>query len=400
MNDGHETRGSLKIRLLPRAEAAVRSGHPWIFAESIKHQNRPGLTGEHAILYDRRDRFLGVGLYDPHSPIRIRVIHSGPPLTIDPSWWSRRVQVAFDLRRPLISPLTNGIRCIHGENDGFPGLVADLYADTLVVKIYSAVWLPRWTEIESILRDIISPRFLVLRISRNLISQASSFGITEGFLGPHGEPTVTFIENGIRFEADVLHGQKTGFFLDQRENRSRVEALSSGRDVLNLFSFSGGFSLYAARGGAARVVDVDISDHALESARRNFSLNPLLSSTPHEGIRADAFSWIRSTTHRFDMIIVDPPSLAKREREREGACSAYRKLHAAAIRRLRPGGILVAASCSAHVREEEFFSIAHKEARLSGRPFHELWRSGHAIDHPATFPEARYLKALCLRFHT
>ncbi len=389
---------ALKMRLLPRAEMAVRSGHPWVFAESIKEQSRAGDAGETAIMYDRRDRFLALGLYDPESPIRIRVIHAGSPVQVDRDWWKARAVAALTLRQALVTAETNGIRCLHGENDGFPGLVADRYADTLVVKLYSAVWLPRWEEIEAIIREVFEPTFLILRMSRNLTKQAAVFGITEGFRGDTGKEAVVFSENGIRLEADVLHGQKTGFFLDQRDNRARVESIASGRDVLNLFSFSGGFSLYAARGGASRVVDVDISEHALDSARRNFSLNPSLAKTPYEGIRADVFDWLKSPGDLFDLVIVDPPSLAQRERDRAGAITAYRKLNGAAIRRIRPGGILLAASCSAHVSEEEFFAAVLTEARNGGRTFRELWRSGHAADHPATFPEARYLKALCLEF--
>lgn len=389
---------ALKVRLLPRAETAVRGGHPWVFAESIKEQNREGSAGETVVVYDRRDRFLALGLYDPDSPIRIRILHAGGPVRIDRAWWKQRAETALARRSGIISPETNGLRCIHGENDGFPGLVADRYADTLVVKLYSAVWLPRWKETEGILREVFTPRHLVLRMSRNLTERAADCGLAEGFLGEAGDDSVVFTENGIRFEADVLRGQKTGFFLDQRDNRSRVESLAAGRTVLNLFSFSGGFSLYAARGGAARVVDVDISAHALESARRNFALNQDPTSVPYEGIRADVFEWLKSPGDLFGLVIVDPPSLAKRERERASALAAYRKLNAAAIRRVRPGGLLLAASCSAHVGEDEFFAAVRSEARQSGRAFRELWHSGHAADHPATFPEAHYLKALCLEF--
>ena len=394
------SRPALKVRLLPRAETAVRAGHPWVFAESIKEQSRQGNAGETVIVYDRRDRFLALGLYDPDSPIRLRILHVGPPVHLDRNWWKLRAEAALARRQGHFTTSTNGLRCIHGENDGFPGLVADRYAGTLVVKLYSAVWLPRWEEMESILREVFAPRHMVLRISRNLTENAAAHGLSEGFRGDTGKETVLFTENGIRFEADVLHGQKTGFFLDQRDNRSRVESLASGRSVLNLFSFSGGFSLYAARGGATRVVDVDISAHALESARRNFALNPDLAGVPYEGIRADVFEWLKSPSDSFDLVIVDPPSLAKRERDRPGAITAYRKLNAAAIRRIRPDGLLLAASCSAHVSEDEFFAAVRSEARHSGRAFRELWHSGHAADHAATFPEARYLKALCLGFET
>jgi 23S rRNA (cytosine1962-C5)-methyltransferase len=291
---------------------------------------------------------------------------------------------------------------INGESEGFPGMVADRYGETLVVKLYTAAWLPRWEEMEGVLREVLNPRFLVLRMSRNIQDEAAQrWGLEEGFVGAVGDEVVVFRENGIHFEAAVRHGQKTGFFLDQRENRARVERLSEGREVLNVFSFSGGFSLYAARGGAKSVTDLDISGHALESAGRNFELNAndvRISQVSREGVQADAFRWMDEAGRSYDLIIVDPPSLAKRKKEREGAIRAYQRLNARAIGRLRRGGILVAASCSAHVAAAEFFDLVKEEAQRSGRRWRVLWSKGHAADHPVGFAEAEYLKAICLEF--
>ena len=397
---GEEKKSRLRIGLFPRAETAVRSGHPWVYADSIKSQNRDGETGELAVMYDKRDRFMAIGMYEAESPIRIRILHCGKPATLDSEWWIGKARACLEKRAgTVLNELTNGARVINGESEGFPGLVADLYAGTLVVKIYAAGWLARWEEIEGVLREVFSPDFLVLRMSRNVAGRAGDFGLEEGFRGEVGEETVVFLENGIRFESAVLKGQKTGFFLDQRDNRARVEELAAGRDVLNVFSFSGGFSLYAARGGARSVTDVDISAHALESAERNFSLNsgnPEISSTKYSGVQADAFRWMDEADGSYDLIIVDPPTLAKRSAEKEGALRAYRRLNARAISMLRPGGILVAASCTAHVSAEEFYRLVEEEAQGSRRQWRELWRSGHAADHTADFSEARYLKALCL----
>jgi 23S rRNA (cytosine1962-C5)-methyltransferase len=210
------------------------------------------------------------------------------------------------------------------------------------------------------------------------------------------------LEHGLRFEADVLRGQKTGFFLDQRENRREIRDLADGRDVLNLFSFTGGFSVCAAAGGAASALSVDISGHALAGARRNFALNadhPAVARCRHETIQADVFEWLREKTpRRHDMIVLDPPSLAKKELERAEAIGAYGRLAAEAIGRLKKNGILASASCSAHVLAEEFFNLTLEAARKSGRRFEELKRTGHAADHPAAFVEAEYLKCLYLRF--
>jgi 23S rRNA (cytosine1962-C5)-methyltransferase len=213
---------------------------------------------------------------------------------------------------------------------------------------------------------------------------------------------VTFLESGLRFEADVLKGQKTGFFLDQRDNRRCVESLASGRHVLNAFSFTGGFSLHAARGGARSVTDLDISEHALAGAARNFALNqshPAVAGCPHHRIRADAQEWLAAEpTRKYKLIVLDPPSLAKRETERARAINVYRQLNADALRWLAPGGVLVTASCSAHVSAEEFFGAVRQAACESARSFTEWKKTRHAADHPAMFAEAHYLKAIYLKF--
>lgn len=374
----------------------MRFGHPWVYADSVKSQNREGETGELAVMYDKKDRFLAIGLYEAESPIRVRILHCGKPATIHREWWLEKARACIASRDDVLNQNTDGARLINGESEGFPGLVADIYAGTLVVKIYAASWLSRWEEIEDVFREAFLPQHLIVRLSRNITAYAADMGFTEGFRGEAGEETVVFSENGIRFEAAVLKGQKTGFFLDQRDNRSRVEQLAAGRDVLNVFSFTGGFSLYAARGGARSVTDLDISHHALDSAARNVSLNPSLAAVQRHAVQADAFRWLEESVGSYDLIITDPPSLAKRESEREGAARAYSRLNLAALRRLRPGGILVAASCSAHVSAEEFYGAVEEALLENGRPFRELWRHGHAPDHPARFREAEYLKAICV----
>lgn len=382
----------------------IRGGHPWLYDASIREQNRPGQPGELAVLFDRSDKFLALGLYDPLSPIRVRVLHCGKPVTADDNWWRARLQTTLARRDGLFDAQTTGHRCISGESDGWPGLVLDRYDTTFVLKLYSAAWLPRVGEVVGWLREALQPERLVLRLSRNIQSLAEKeFNLREGqmLIGDAPQGPVVFLETGIRFEAEVIRGQKTGFFLDQRENRRRVETLAAGRDVLNAFSFSGGFSLYAARGGARSTTDLDISSHALDSARRNFALNaanPHIAACRHECAQADTFDWLASSSRAdFDLIVLDPPSLAKRETERAGAIQAYRRLTLLGLPRLRPGGILVAASCSAHVSAPEFHDAVLDALRSSRRKFVELVRTAHAPDHPATFPEAQYLKCVFAR---
>jgi 23S rRNA (cytosine1962-C5)-methyltransferase len=401
----------LRLRITTAAESIVRSGHPWLFADSIRELNRTGDPGELAVIFDRKDKFLAVGLFDPDSPIRVRILNTGKPQTIDANWWETRLKQALARRQNLFDALTTGYRLIHGESDGWPGLVLDRYDTTLVLKIYTAAWLPRLDEILVLFQEKIPCERIVLRLSRNIQSAAERRSPTrrdgqimfsrqaETVLGA----PIVFSESGIRFEADVVRGQKTGFFLDQRENRREVETLVRGRRVLNAFSFSGGFSVYAARGGAKSVTDLDISAHALMSAERNFSLNKNslgVAACRHETVKADTFEWLPNTREIFDLIVLDPPSLAKRAAEREGAIHAYEKLNSLGIARLSRDGILVAGSCSAHVYAMEFFDAVRHAAVKSGRKFTELKTLQHPPDHPAGFKEAEYLKVIYLKFLT
>jgi 23S rRNA (cytosine1962-C5)-methyltransferase len=394
----------LRLRITAAAETILRGGHPWLFADSIHEFNRAGQVGELAVIYDRKDKFLAVGLFDPDSPIRVRILHAGKPQTIDAAWWKTRLEKSVAVRRDFFDAQTTGYRLIHGESDGWPGLVLDKYDATLVLKIYSAAWLPRLDEILALFQEKILCERIVLRLSRNIQPFAEKqFQRRDGqiLFGATLDGPVIFSENGICFEADVLRGQKTGFFLDQRENRAEVEKLSRGKNVLNAFSFSGGFSVYAARGGAISVTDLDISGHALESAKRNFALNQKFSGVAncrHEMIQADCFDWLEKNREKFDVIVLDPPSLAKRSAEREGAIRAYEKLNSHGIEKLARDGVLVAGSCSAHVSAPEFFDAVRRAAIKSGRKFSELKTLQHPPDHPATFKEAEYLKVIYLKF--
>lgn len=395
----------MRLRVSAAAERAIRRGHPWVYADSVREEGRPGRVGDLAVVYDRQNRFLALGLLDPTSPIRLRVLHQGLPVRVTPDWWAGRLARALDRRAALFDARTNGYRLVNGESDGWPGLVIDRYAGTLVLKIYSLIWAPRLEFIAGLIRAQRPSERIVLRLSRNIREAArEAWRLADGRV-VWGEPVsgpVLFEENALRFEADVVRGQKTGFFLDQRDNRQEVEHLAAGRDVLNAFSFTGGFSLYAARGGAKSVTDLDLSAHALESARRNFALNkPLaaIAACRHQRVQADAFEWLaqpRST--RFDLVILDPPSLARREGERGRALAAYERLARDGIALLRKHGLLVMASCSAHVSAEEFERAIARAAHGSSRRWRRLRQTGHAADHPAIFPEAQYLKCLFLAF--
>jgi 23S rRNA (cytosine1962-C5)-methyltransferase len=390
----------LRLHVTSTAEWKVRSGHPWIYSDSIRSQNRAGAVGEVAAVYDKWDNFLAIGLFDPHSPLRLRVLHTGKPLAIDQAWWTERFEQAITLREKLFDDSTTGFRCINGESDGWPALVLDRYGDTFVLKLYSAIWFDRLEQIVQLVANRLRPERLVLRLSRNTQKESRGAKLQDAtiLLGGTLDQPVVFRENGLNFEADVLRGQKTGFFLDQRENRASVGELAKGRTVLNAFSYSGGFSVYAARAGATRVTNLDISAHALEAAQRNFQLNrDVVGGCECERVKADAFDWLRQKHHAYDLVVLDPPSFAKRESERSAALEAYARLARLGIAHLQTGGILVAASCSAHVGAHEFFAAVRGSAKKSGRKFRDLQTTGHPPDHPAKFPEATYLKCIYLQ---
>jgi 23S rRNA (cytosine1962-C5)-methyltransferase len=403
----------LRLRLTAAAETAVRSGHPWVYSDKIREQNRPGERGELAVIYDRNDRFLALGLYDPGSPMVVRILHRGSPVTLTPDWWRQRFAAAFDRRKPHFGPDTDGYRLINGESDGFPGLVLDRYAGCLVLKLYTPTWIPALAPTDAgplgglrildLLQELLEPERIVLRLSRNLAPFETTTPCRSGenLRGTDDSPSVLFREHGLLFESDVVRGQKTGFFLDQRDNRIRIGNLSAGADVLNVFSFSGGFSVHAARGGARSVTDLDISPHALASARRNFALNlgnPTVAAATHHQVQGDAFEWLaRAPREAYDVVILDPPSMAKRESERAGAIQAYQRLTRLGADRVRRGGCLLSASCSAHVTETEFFEAVRSTLRSDTRRWQEVETTGHAPDHPAGFAEARYLKGLYAR---
>jgi 23S rRNA (cytosine1962-C5)-methyltransferase len=400
----------LAVRLTPQALTHVRRGSPWVFEGSVESVTLTGdeEPGDLAVIFDSRREFAAIGLWDPASPIRIKVLHAGPPQKIDASFWSQRVEVALARRSTLQEdPDTDAYRVIHGENDGFPGLVVDRYASTLVVKIYSPIW---WPHLLGVLEQVVareSPDRVVIRLARTVEAGGSQLRDGSTLLG---EPTTTPVlirERGLQLEADVVAGNKTGHFLDQRDNRALVRAsvgaYPKGAEVLDVFSHTGGFALSAAAGGARKVHMVDVSAAALEAASRNFALNRHIHAVRECQIRTtvgDAFD-VLAQLHRddysFDVVILDPPSFAHAERNVAKAEQAYFRLTQAGLRLLRPGGLLVQASCSSRIDDESFHRIVHEAAVHARRDLMEVRRTGHPIDHPVGFEYGAYLKAVFAR---
>jgi 23S rRNA (cytosine1962-C5)-methyltransferase len=395
------------MRVTREAERVLRRGHPWLFDQAIRQQSHEGAPGDLAVIFDRQRRFLAVGLYDPHASIRVRILQYGKPAAINRDWFEAKLAAAVQLRAPLRQQTpdtaTTGYRLVHGENDGLPGLVIDRYETTLVLKLYTPAWIPHLRDVCSALARVNPAEHLILRLSRAMLKQPQDrYGLSDGLIlsGPGLDGPILFQENGLRFEVDPVCGQKTGFFLDQRDNRARVEKLASGKSVLNVFAYTGGFSVYAARGGARHIVSVDTSTPTLEAATRNLAHNrhiPDVAAASHESIAEDAFEVLarmKENNRRFDMVVIDPPAFAQKQTQVAQALSAYRRLTELGLGVLQPGGVLVQASCSSRVKAETFFKTINRAAMQAGRPLRELERTGHALDHPITFKEGAYLKCL------
>ncbi|PIQ83555.1 MAG: 23S rRNA (cytosine(2499)-C(5))-methyltransferase [Candidatus Omnitrophica bacterium CG11_big_fil_rev_8_21_14_0_20_63_9] len=395
----------ITMRITAEAERRVRFGHPWLYQEAIQRQSQEGSPGALVALYDRRNRFLAVGLYDPMSPIRVRILQRHRHAPIDEAWLVQRLQSAIARRAPLLQQReTTGVRLVHGENDHLPGAVVDQYDTTLVLKLYTAAWLahvPMW--IAALTRARPMSR-LILRLSRAVQDQAAALGApADGtcLVGRRPTAPILFSECGLRFEVDPIAGQKTGFFLDQRENRRRVGQLAAGRTVLDAFAYTGGFSVYAAHGGAREILSIDASRPALEAAQRNMARNRSAGLSMKHHVRVgDAFEVLEQlrVQHRvFDLVVLDPPSFAQRAEETARALSAYRRLTRAGLAVLRVGGLFMISSCSSRVPAEEFFALVHHSARQAGRRLNDIERTSHPLDHPIGFPEGAYLKALFAR---
>ena len=392
----------IAMRVNPAAERALRQGHPWLFADAITRQSQQGQPGDLAVIFDRNRKFIAIGLYDPTSVIRVRILQHRQPILIDQQWFAQKLIDAIQIRAE-IPENTNAFRLVHGENDHLPGMVIDRYAQSIVIKLYSLAWMPYLAMLIPILNNLLKPELVVLRLNRKmLLFPEYLYNYSDGSVlqGTSSNEAILFVENGITFEADIRNGQKTGFFLDQRDNRARVEKLSKDKRVLNIFSYTGGFSVYAARGGAQKVVSVDISKPALAAAQRNYSYNrsdPAVAACHHEIHAGDAFEVLQDFVNNkltFDMLILDPPSFAKRKSEIKKALSAYHRLTSLGLRVLSPGGILVQASCSSRVSKSAFFETIHQAAQQNSRHLREIERTGHPIDHPIKFSGGEYLKCL------
>jgi 23S rRNA (cytosine1962-C5)-methyltransferase len=376
------------LTLKPGKERLVANRHPWIFAGAIARESGPEDAAV-ADLHDPRGRRIASGFHSRHSQIRLRALTFGDDvLTVD----TIRDRVTASIRRRARSDDTNAMRIVNAEGDDLSGMVIDRYDDILVIEIANAGIEQLRPLIINVLEQELAPRGIWFKndIPPRRIEQLS---MKPDWVG-EGEPSTEIRENGLRFRVDPPSGQKTGFFLDQRENRQLTRALAHGRRVLNLFSYSGGFGVYASAGGAASVENVDISAPAIEMARTNHAINGFEASF----VVADAFEYVRKTQSRFDLLICDPPAFAKSRGDVDRAARGYKDINLFAMKLLDPGAHMLTFSCSGHMPLDLFQKVIFAAAQDAGRRVSFVRRLTAAPDHPVSLfcPEGEYLKGFLL----
>ncbi|MBN8450480.1 MAG: class I SAM-dependent rRNA methyltransferase [Candidatus Accumulibacter sp.] len=389
-----------QLVLLPGKDRSLARRHPWIFAAAVERLSgrvRPGDTVE---VLAANGRPLAKAAWSPQSKIRARVWTFDPEEIVDNAFFKRCIYAAVERRR--LTPELHrqeGLRLIHGESDGLPGLIADRYGDTVVLQL-TAAGPEKWRQaIVGALQQASGCTRIYERSDSNVRRLEGLEPVTGWVLGEAPEEALTILENGVRMQVDVVTGHKTGFYLDQRDNRLLTRELAKDRATLNCFCYTGGFSLQALAGGASRVLSIDSSGPALATAMGNLALNPQLDESLAEWREADVFNELRvlrKEGQRFDLVILDPPKFAPSAAHAERAARAYRDINAFGFRLLNPGGLLMTYSCSGGIRSEHFQQIVADAAVHAGCEGRILRRLAAPPDHPVAlhFSEGEYLKGL------
>lgn len=387
-----------KIFLKAKKEESLLRFHPWVFSGAIQKMEGKPEEGELVEVFGADGRFLAVGHYQIGS-IAVRVL-SFQQREIDAAFWEERIRIAYELRYALglvNTPINNTYRLVHGEGDNLPGLVIDVYAHTAVMQAHSVgMHYARYAIAEALQRVMRPSLENIYYKSETTLPFKAELDNESGYLFGNDAEDIA-MENGLKFCVDWQKGQKTGFFVDQRENRCLLERYSSGRSVLNMFCYTGGFSFYAMRGGAKLVHSVDSSAKAISLTNRNVELN-FPGDPRHEAFAEDAFKYLERMGSNYDLIILDPPAFAKHKNVLRNALQGYRKLNAIAFEKIRPGGILFTFSCSQVVSKENFRLAVFSAAAQSKRNVRILHQLTQPADHPVNIyhPEGEYLKGLVL----
>ena len=397
------------VHLKPHKEESLLRFHPWVFSGAIRsieldadYPHAQPQEGEIVKVVDCKGNTLGVGHYQIGS-IAVRILEFGVG-ELSKDFWKTRIAAAYGVRESLglVTEENNTYRLIHGEGDFLPGLIVDVYADTAVIQAHSVGMHYHREEIaEAIVEAVAQVDKVYYKSDDTLPHKANIQGDRVGYLigGDKVEDKEFWAkENGLSFRIDWLRGQKTGFFIDQRDNRALLEQYAKDKDVLNMFCYTGGFSVYALRGGAKKVHSVDVSQKAVDLVRSNVAYN-FGEEAPHEAFAEEAFEFMTKNTNTYDLIILDPPAFAKHRDAVKNALRGYQRLNAKGIQSIRPGGILFTFSCSQAIDKDMFRLAVFSAAAQVGRKVRILHQLHQPADHPINIyhPEGEYLKGLVLQ---
>ena len=387
-----------KIFLKPGKEESLKRFHPWVFSGAIQRIEGEPEEGEIVAVYTTKGDFIALGHFQIGS-IAVRVL-SFQEQVIGKEFWEKKFAVAYALRKSIGlagNPINNTFRLVHGEGDNLPGLIVDIYDKTAVMQAHSAGMHLERQHLANALSVVLGDKLEnIYYKSETTLPYKADLGPENGFL-KGGSPNNIAMEYGLKFQVDWLKGQKTGFFVDQRENRALLERYAKDRSVLNMFCYTGGFSFYAMRGGAKLVHSVDSSAKAVDLTNKNVELN-FPGDDRHTAYAEDAFKYLDRMGDQYDLIVLDPPAFAKHRDALRNALQGYRKLNAKAFEKIRPGGILFTFSCSQVVTKENFRTAVFTAAAMSGRNVRILHQLTQPADHPVNIyhPEGEYLKGLVL----
>ncbi|NRB63845.1 MAG: class I SAM-dependent rRNA methyltransferase [Saprospiraceae bacterium] len=393
-----------KITLKAKRDASLKRFHPWVFSGAIAHKDAHIADGDIVEVFDNKGTFLATGHFQDGS-IQVRAF-SFQPTTADHNFWYNKLKQAWVYRQALglIQPQkTNCFRLIHGEGDGLPGLVIDIYARTAVIQCHSVGMhrqLPELTKaLQTLFVDVAEPLLAIYSKSARALPKSYSATVTDGY--QFGKPeSFIALENGLQFHIDWEAGQKTGFFLDQRDNRALLGNYAGGRKIANTFCYTGGFSLYAQAAEAQQLDSVDVSARAMELTQKNVALN-FGTQTNHRSFTDDVLSFLRTCTSDYDILVVDPPAFAKNIKKRHQAVQGYKRLNALALKKIKAGGLVFTFSCSQVVDQKLFENTIVAAAVEAGRQASIVHRLNQPPDHPVSLfhPEGNYLKGLVLYVH-
>ncbi|KUL21295.1 class I SAM-dependent rRNA methyltransferase [Chlorobium limicola] len=385
------------IHLKPKEQRRLLKGHLWVFSNELQAVPGDIAAGETVRLFTHDDRLIGTGFYNPHSLISFRLLSRSGEVP-DREFFKKKIVEALALREKIYRlDDTNAWRLVHGESDGLPGLVIDRFNRAVVLQAFSAGMDRHLPLVSEVIDELLQPDAIILR-NESVLRELEGLPLYKEIIkGERSATMQTIHDAGISYEVDLYEGQKTGFFLDQRENRRIIRSFSEGAEVLDVFTNDGGFALNALRGGARSAIMVDISEETLKRAEKNAVLNGFENFSL---ISSDAFDMLGKMVEAkelFDVVVLDPPSFTKSRKNLPTALKAYKRLNKLGLQLIKSGGFLATASCSHHVSEEDFLAAIHQAALAAGKQLRMIYKNAQPPDHPVllSMPETGYLKFAC-----